>query len=143
MFGKNAKLRELVNLVLVAGDIDASKSKDREEVKEIEKMHSLIEQYKLHVGFRWIRSQTNRVRNGELYRYIADSHGAFVQPALYEGFGLTVVEAMTCGLPTFATSHGGPAEIPIMQMKLVPSLSTSLRDVNLSQICGPKSQKGV
>ncbi|KAH9549963.1 hypothetical protein CY35_10G047200 [Sphagnum magellanicum] len=111
MFGKNAKLRELVNLVLVAGDIDASKSKDREEVKEIEKMHSLIEQHKLHVGFRWIRSQTNRVRNGELYRYIADSHGAFVQPALYEGFGLTVVEAMTCGLPTFATSHGGPAEI--------------------------------
>jgi sucrose synthase len=111
MFGKNAKLRELVNLVLVAGDIDASKSKDREEVKEIEKMHSLIEQHKLHVGFRWIRSQTNRVRNGELYRYIADSGGAFVQPALYEGFGLTVVEAMTCGLPTFATSHGGPAEI--------------------------------
>lgn len=33
------------------------------------------------------------------------------QPALYEAFGLTVVEAMTCGLPTFATVHGGPAEI--------------------------------
>jgi sucrose synthase len=111
MYGKNAKLRELVNLVLVAGDIDASKSKDREEVKEIEKMHSLIETYKLHNGFRWIHSQTNRVRNGELYRYIADSNGAFVQPALYEGFGLTVIEAMTCGLPTFATSHGGPGEI--------------------------------
>jgi sucrose synthase len=111
MYGKNAKLRELVNLVLVAGDIDASKSKDREEVKEIEKMHSLIETYKLHNGFRWIHSQTNRVRNGELYRYIADSNGAFVQPALYEGFGLTVIEAMTSGLPTFATSHGGPGEI--------------------------------
>ena len=34
-----------------------------------------------------------------------------MQPALYEAFGLTVVEAMTCGLPTFATCHGGPAEI--------------------------------
>ena len=34
-----------------------------------------------------------------------------MQPALYEAFGLTVVEAMTCGLPTFATLHGGPAEI--------------------------------
>ncbi|KAK7836477.1 sucrose synthase 2 [Quercus suber] len=49
--------------------------------------------------------------NGELYRYIADTKGAFVQPAFYEAFGLTVVEAMTCGLPTFATCHGGPAEI--------------------------------
>lgn len=33
------------------------------------------------------------------------------QPALYEAFGLTVIEAMTCGLPTFATNQGGPAEI--------------------------------
>ncbi|RID55036.1 hypothetical protein BRARA_G02318 [Brassica rapa] len=35
----------------------------------------------------------------------------FVQPALYEAFGLTVIEAMNCGLPTFATNQGGPAEI--------------------------------
>jgi len=34
-----------------------------------------------------------------------------LQPAFYEAFGLTVVEAMNCGLPTFATCHGGPAEI--------------------------------
>ncbi|KAE8658015.1 Sucrose synthase [Hibiscus syriacus] len=52
-----------------------------------------------------------RVRNRELYRYICDTKGAFVQPAIYEAFGLTVVEAMTCGLPTFATCYGGPAEI--------------------------------
>lgn len=37
--------------------------------------------------------------------------GMVIQPALYEGFGLTVVEAMVSGLPTFATCHGGPAEI--------------------------------
>jgi sucrose synthase len=30
---------------------------------------------------------------------------------LFEAFGLTVIEAMTCGLPTFATIHGGPREI--------------------------------
>lgn len=30
---------------------------------------------------------------------------------MYEAFGLTVVESMTCGLPTFATAYGGPAEI--------------------------------
>ncbi|GAB4829940.1 Sucrose synthase 2 [Ancistrocladus abbreviatus] len=33
------------------------------------------------------------------------------EPVYYEAFGLTVVESMTCGLPTFATCHGGPAEI--------------------------------
>lgn len=111
MYGRSEKLQELVNLVIVGGEINPAKSRDREEVGEIEKMHNLIKKYKLENHFRWIRSQKNRVRNGELYRYIADSHGAFVQPALYEGFGLTVVEAMASGLPTFATSHGGPAEI--------------------------------
>ncbi|KAJ1297207.1 hypothetical protein BS78_01G360100 [Paspalum vaginatum] len=110
-FAKCTKLRELVNLVVVAGYNDVKKSKDREEISEIEKMHELIKTYNLFGQFRWISAQTNRARNGELYRYIADTHGAFVQPAFYEAFGLTVVEAMTCGLPTFATLHGGPAEI--------------------------------
>ncbi|KAL5158167.1 Sucrose synthase 2 [Glycine soja] len=110
-FGKSSKLRELVNLVVVGGYIDVQKSTDIEEMREIEKMHNLIEEYNLHGQFRWIKAQMNRARNGELYRYIADVKGAFVQPALYEAFGLTVVEAMTCGLPTFATCHGGPAEI--------------------------------
>jgi len=110
-FAKNKRLRELVNLVVVAGDFDPSKSKDREEVAEIEKMHRLIKEYNLNGQFRWICAQKNRVRNGELYRYICDTRGAFIQPALYEAFGLTVIEAMTCGLPTFATCKGGPAEI--------------------------------
>lgn len=111
MYGKNAKLKELANLVVVAGYNDAKKSSDREEISEIEKMHALIKQYDLDGHIRWISAQTNRARNGELYRYIADKRGIFVQPAIYEAFGLTVVEAMGCGLPTFATCHGGPLEI--------------------------------
>ncbi|XP_047325411.1 sucrose synthase 2 [Impatiens glandulifera] len=110
-YAKNARLRELVNLVVVAGYNDVSKSSDREEIEEIEKMHALIKEHNLQGEFRWIASQTNRTQNGELYRYIADKKGVFVQPAFYEAFGLTVVEAMNCGLPTFATCHGGPAEI--------------------------------
>ncbi|KAL0374622.1 UNVERIFIED_CONTAM: Sucrose synthase [Sesamum radiatum] len=110
LYAKSPKLRELVNLVVVGGD-RRKESKDLEEQAEMKKMYSLIETYKLNGQFRWISSQMNRVRNGELYRYIADTRGAFVQPAFYEAFGLTVVEAMTCGLPTFATLHGGPAEI--------------------------------
>uniref|UniRef100_A0A2N9GHN0 Sucrose synthase n=1 Tax=Fagus sylvatica TaxID=28930 RepID=A0A2N9GHN0_FAGSY len=110
-YGKNKRLRSLVNLVVVAGFFDPAKSKDREEIAEIKKMHALIEKHQLKGQIRWIAAQTDRYRNGELYRYIADSKGAFVQPALYEAFGLTVIEAMNCGLPTFATNQGGPAEI--------------------------------
>ncbi|KAK4761701.1 hypothetical protein SAY87_029585 [Trapa incisa] len=109
-YGKNTRLRELVNLVVVGGD-RRKESKDLEEQAEMKKMYDHIETYKLNGQFRWISSQMNRVRNGELYRYICDTKGAFVQPAIYEAFGLTVVEAMTCGLPTFATCNGGPAEI--------------------------------
>ncbi|KAL8547789.1 hypothetical protein ACS0TY_007212 [Phlomoides rotata] len=110
-YGKNKRLRTLVNLVIVGGFFDPSKSEDREEMAEIKKMHSLIEKYQLKGHIRWIAAQTDRYRNGELYRCVADTKGAFVQPALYEAFGLTVIEAMNCGLPTFATNQGGPTEI--------------------------------
>ncbi|KAL1192193.1 Sucrose synthase 6 [Cardamine amara subsp. amara] len=110
-YGKDKRLREMANLVIVAGFFDMSKSNDREEKAEIKKMHDLIEKYKLKGKFRWIAAQTDRYRNSELYRCIADTKGVFVQPALYEAFGLTVIEAMNCGLPTFATNQGGPAEI--------------------------------
>ncbi|XP_074267984.1 sucrose synthase-like [Silene latifolia] len=109
-YGKNKRLRQLVNLVVVAGD-RRKESKDTEEQSELKKMYELIETYELNGQFRWISAQMDRTRNGELYRYIADTKGAFVQPAFYEAFGLTVVEAMTSGLPTFATCNGGPAEI--------------------------------
>ncbi|KAI0507366.1 hypothetical protein KFK09_013489 [Dendrobium nobile] len=109
-YGKNPRLKELANLVVVAGD-HAKASKDLEEQEEMKKMYRLIEEYKLNGHIRWISAQMNRVRNGELYRFIADKKGVFVQPAFYEAFGLTVVESMTCGLPTFATVHGGPGEI--------------------------------
>nr|CAB3448424.1 unnamed protein product [Digitaria exilis] len=116
LYGQNKRLRDLVNLVVVGGLLDPSRSKDREEIEEINKMHSLINRYQLKGQIRWIKAQTDRVRNGELYRCIADTKGAFVQPALYEAFGLTVIEAMNCGLPTFATNQGGPAEIIVNEV---------------------------
>ncbi|PAN08697.2 hypothetical protein PAHAL_1G460700 [Panicum hallii] len=115
-YGQNKRLRDLVNLVVVGGLLNPSQSKDREEIEEINKMRSLINKYQLKGQIRWIKAQTDRVRNGELYRCIADTKGAFVQPALYEAFGLTVIEAMNCGLPTFATNQGGPAEIIVNEV---------------------------
>jgi sucrose synthase len=60
---------------------------------------------------RWLGIHLEKPLAGELYRSIADRRGLFVQPALFEAFGLTVIEAMSCGLPVFATRYGGPLEI--------------------------------
>jgi sucrose-phosphate synthase len=46
-----------------------------------------------------------------LYRWGAQAGGVFCLPAKHEPFGLSVIEAMACGLPVVATSHGGPQEI--------------------------------
>ena len=78
-YGQNKKVRDLVNLVVVAGLLNAAHSKDREEIDEINKMHNLIDKYQLKGQIRWIKAQTDRARNGEMYRYIADTKGAFVQ----------------------------------------------------------------
>jgi sucrose synthase len=109
-FGASERLREAANLFLVAGFVDPEQSRDSEEIAEIERMHELMDQHQLDGQLRWVH-HVDRVVGSELYRFVADRRGAFVQPALFEAFGLTVVEAMVCGLPTFATCFGGPLEI--------------------------------
>ncbi len=46
-----------------------------------------------------------------LYRASRNTASAFCLPAVYEPFGLAVIEAMSCGLPVAATRNGGPSEI--------------------------------
>ncbi len=46
-----------------------------------------------------------------LYRLAALSGGVFVNPALTEPFGLTLLEAAASGLPVVATEDGGPQDI--------------------------------
>lgn len=110
-FGQSQRLREAANLLVVGGFIDPAQSEDREERHQIETMHELMTRHGLDDTMRWLERCTERRVGGELYRRVADSRGAFVQPARFEAFGLTVVEAMTSGLPTFATCYGGPLEI--------------------------------
>jgi len=110
-FGNSPRLRDSVNLLVIAGHVDAQFSTDREEQAQIARMHELMNEYQLDGQVRWLGMHLDKHFAGELYRYIADSRGAFVQPALFEAFGLTVIEAMSSGLPTFATRYGGPLEI--------------------------------
>ena len=48
-YGKNKRLRNLVNLVIVGGFFDPSKSKDREEMAEIKKHKNLSVNHLIHV----------------------------------------------------------------------------------------------
>ncbi len=110
-YGQNRELREVANLVIVGGRLRVEESNDRDEREQIERTHWLFDEYELEGDVRWIEMQTDKTKVGEFYRFVADQRGAFVQPALFEAFGLTVVEAMSSGLPTFATRYGGPLEI--------------------------------
>lgn len=110
-FGKSEALQEHCNLILVAGKLRVEESGDNEERDEIIKLYQIIDQYNLHGKFRWLGVRLSKTESGEIYRVIADHKGIFVQPALFEAFGLTVLEAMISGVPTFATQFGGPLEI--------------------------------
>ena len=46
-----------------------------------------------------------------LYRITSKNKSIFCNVALYEPFGLSLIEAMACGLPVVATKNGGPSEI--------------------------------
>lgn len=110
-YAKSPELQEKANLIIVAGNVDASQSQDKEEIEQIHKMHGIIEENGIHNKIRWIGKLFRKNEGGEAYRVIADKKGVFVQPGLFEGFGLTVIEAMISGVPVIATQYGGPLEI--------------------------------
>ena len=110
-FGQHPELQERYNLILVAGKLRTDESGDREEIEEIERMYRAIDTYNLHGKVRWLGIRLPKGDSAEIYRVVADRRGIFVQPALFEAFGLTILEAMISGLPTFGTRFGGPLEI--------------------------------
>ncbi len=109
-YGRSAALQDEANLFLVGGYIDPNLSQDGDEQAQIRRIHKLFDEYDLEDKVRWVPMQTDKNIVGEIYRCVADTRGAFVQPALFEAFGLTVIEAMSSGLPVFATRYGGPLE---------------------------------
>jgi len=109
-FGLSETLQETFNLIFAAGTIHLDDSQDPEEREEIGKAYELIDRFGLYGNIRWLPS-ISKLETGEVYRIIADRQGVFVQPALFEAFGLTILEAMASGLPTFGPKFGGPLEI--------------------------------
>jgi sucrose synthase len=110
-YGRCPRLQEQVNLLIVGGTLDPAMAGDDDEREQVQHLHALLERHRLDGRVRWLGLQLDRPLAGELYRVVADRRGAYVQPALFEAFGLTIIEAMASGLPTFATCYGGAAEI--------------------------------
>ncbi len=140
IFGESEELQEYSNLIIVAGKVEEEQTSDNEEKEQIRLMHKLIDRYNLHNKIRWIGKLFRKDEAGEVYRIIADRKGIFIQPALFEGFGLTVLEAMISGLPVFATKYGGPLEIiennvhgfhidPVNKAETTDSILTFLKEI--------------
>ncbi|MBN2491644.1 MAG: HAD-IIB family hydrolase [Planctomycetes bacterium] len=109
-FGENAALRAQANLVLVVGNRDDLKAMDRGAQSVLQELLYLVDRYDLygHVAYPK-RHAADDVP--ELYRLAARRRGVFVNPALTEPFGLTLIEAASSGLPIVATNDGGPRDI--------------------------------
>jgi len=110
-YARSPALQSAANLLVVGGRLNPDACKDRDERQQAQRMHELMDTHDLDGRVRWLEMQTDKNTVGGLYRCVADTRGVFVQPALFEAFGLTVVEAMSSGLPVFVTRYGGPLEI--------------------------------
>lgn len=110
-FARRPALPAACNLLVVSGVTRLADSGDHEEREQIQLMHELLASDALQGCVRWLPAESARLLVADFYRFVARRRGVFVQPALYEAFGLTVIEAMACGLPVVATRYGGPASI--------------------------------
>jgi len=110
-FGASKELQERCNLILATSKLYGHEATNPEEGREIERLHEIINEYNLQGHIRWLGMRLTNAELGEAYRAIADAQGIFVHFARFEAFGITILEAMISGLPTFATQFGGALEI--------------------------------
>ncbi|NND31063.1 MAG: HAD-IIB family hydrolase [Saprospiraceae bacterium] len=111
VFGKDKELQSLANLVIFAGirkDIEHLPPADRDVLIE---MLLLMDKYDLYGKLAIPKKHDVENEVATIYRYCAEKRGVFVNLALQENFGLTIIEAGSTGLPVVATKNGGPSEI--------------------------------
>ena len=106
-YAGNADLRERANLVILAGQHDGRSSDEECAVRE--ELFALCATPAL-CGRVALPSAHDAADVSALYARAARG-GVFVNPALHEPFGLTLIEAAEMGVPVVATRNGGPTEI--------------------------------
>lgn len=109
-FAETTGLREIANLVLVAGNRGDPDTMPTAAKRVVGRIIGLIDEYDLYGSVAYPKSH-EPTDIPDLFRLAARSRGVFVNPALTEPFGLTLIEAAASGLPIVATNDGGPRDI--------------------------------
>ncbi len=110
-YGHDKPLQAMANLAIFAGIRKNIAMMEENERNVLTEMLLLMDRYDLYGRLAIPKKHDFTFEVPELYRLCADSRGIFVNPALVEPFGLTLIEAASCGLPIVATRNGGPADI--------------------------------
>jgi len=109
-FGSSKRLRSVANLVIVAGNRDDIGEMERGASGVLTDLLLAVDRYDLYGRVAYPKQHAPD-DVPDYYRLAALSGGVFVNPALTEPFGLTLLEAAASGLPVVATEDGGPVDI--------------------------------
>ena len=109
-YGESHELQQTANLVIVAGNRDDIRDLDNGAQGVWTDLLLTIDSYDLYGRVSYPKHhQADEVPI--IYRLVAASGGVFINPALTEPFGLTLLEAAASALPIVATEDGGPQDI--------------------------------
>ncbi len=109
-YGESDELKQHANLLIVAGNRQDIREMDYGSQEVLTDMLLVIDQYDLYGKVAYPKSH-HPDDVPLFYRITALTKGVFVNPALTEPFGLTLIEAAASGLPIVATDDGGPVDI--------------------------------
>jgi sucrose-phosphate synthase len=109
-YGKNRTLRDIANLVLIMGNREVIDGMATGSAKVLEQVLKLIDAYDLYGSVAYPKRHTQDDIS-DIYLLPAATRGVFVNIALQEPFGLTLIEAAAHGVPIVATTNGGPVDI--------------------------------
>ena len=110
VYGESEELQEKANLLLVLGTRDDLQDLPKAQRLVLNNILFLIDRYDLYGKVAYPKSHKPS-DVPDLYRLAQMRRGAFINPALTEPFGLTLLEAAASGLPVVATNDGGPRDI--------------------------------
>ena len=109
-YGESEELQRHTNLVIIAGNRDDIRDMDTGAEEVLTEILITIDLYNLYGKVSYPKHHL-ATDVSVIYRLAAISAGVFVNPALTEPFGLTLIEAAACSLPIVATEDGGPIDI--------------------------------